>query len=194
MDYKIKETLKKEHIEQDIKNSRRPLIIAFIIIVPFFILGFFLAIYAGVKNGFNILVYSLLIYDIVIIYICTRKLIMDIIAYIHCDKNYIIVLDKLVNMGMERVYSFRNGHIGFLESRCFYFWFQVQKGGFYVDRTRTYYIWSNLYNMIGHSLINSSYSGEDFYLVLVNTEIVSVYNKKMFELSDELTLSPNRKL
>ena len=190
MDYKIKETLKKEFIEQDIKRQLRTLIITYAISIPVLLVSLYLGIYAIQKNGFHISTLFFLIFACIITIVFTRKFIIEIDAYIHCKNKYIIVLDRLVNMGWETKYRTRNRRLR--ADSYFYFYFAVQ-GKIQIIHTKTYYPWSVHYSMIGSSVINSSSFGEDFYLVLVNKKIVSVYNKKMFELSDELLLSPNRK-
>lgn len=182
MEYKNKQTLKKEHIEQDIKKEFRYIIFMCIIFIPIFILLLYGGILAIQKRGFFFLTILLLVVTLIILFGFIATLIVSINAYVHRKEKYTIVIDRLVDA--RWITRHRN--------RYFYFFFAVQ-GKIQIIHTKTYYPWSVHYSMIGSSVINSSSFGEDFYLVLVNKKIVSVYNKKMFELSDELTLSPNRK-
>ena len=182
MEYKIKQTLKKEHIEQDIKREMRYDIISCIIFIPIFILLLYGGILAIQKLGFLIITTLSFVVTLILFIAIIVILITSVNAYVRRKEKYTIVIDRLVDA--RWISRHRN--------RYFYFFFAVQ-GKIQIIHTKTYYPWSKDYNMLGHSLINSSNIGEDFYLVLVNKKIVSVYNKKMFELSDELTLTPNRK-
>ena len=182
MEYKNKQTLKKEHIEQDIKKEFRYIIFMCIIFIPVFMACLYVAILAIRKRGFFFLTILLLVVTLIILFGFVATLIISINAYVHRKEKYTIVIDRLVDARW----------IGSYKHRAFYFFFAVQGKKQIVD-TKTYYRWSECYNMIGDEVIRSSRIGEDFYLVLVNKRIVCVYNIKMFELSEELLLSPNRK-
>ena len=194
MDYKIKQTLKEEFIEQDIKKELQNHLLWSIAIFPFFILCILAFVYFCINFGLNKNTIILLIIGAVIFSIYLTLIIREIINYAHRNERYTIITDRLVDTKYHSHYK-RLSLYSYLRlpyrasgmtELGYCFAFSNKERIFIINPQKTYYPWSKDYNMLGRLLINSSNIGEDFYLVLVNKRIVSVYNKKMFELSEEL--------
>ncbi len=200
MDYKVKQLLTKEFIEQDIKKVYRSKlvfsIISFCEIVILLIFVFALLRASIPKKDFI----EIFILAFIAFVIALRNLISRIREYTY--GKYTLVIDRLIGMGNKILdvripsanqirYGIRHHHIPRIFNNAFCFTFATQKDVFKLDFEKTYYSWSEHYCMLGRSVENSSSIGDDFYLVLVGKKIVSIYNKKMFELVDELEATIN---
>jgi len=99
-------------------------------------------------------------------------------THIHNDK-FQIVKAKLINYKLKEYYHWRYDSYRPLT-------FHFEKHGKYRIFKNKYYKYSLLTSMNDRDILESSFIGDEFYLVLVKNKIVYVYNTKLFELQEEI--------
>lgn len=182
MDYKIKETLKKEFIEQDIKEYYKLISKQTIALTVFVYLGFIFLLFLPKilpnKNSPNIFYIMSLVVYIILLFAISVSTILLIIKRFTKNIKYTIVVDTLTNIGTKHEIGY-----GIFGRECLCF---RKQGKFLLQYNRNYYSWSEFHQTNNDGIKNRSIPGDKFYLILINKKIFNVYNQKMFELSDEL--------
>ncbi len=179
--------INKSTIEHDIKKICGSRLKTIILLLPAlcFCLLLFLVLYevgktSGDKGNYVIVTVTLIafIISIVCVVIYAAYLIKQ---YFGRTTEFTVVTDVLTEVRVR--YKIRkNG-----SSVKYYMEFQ-ENGKYYLEDGvyhEIYYTWSNFYSMDGASLMKSSKSGDEFYLVMKNKTILCVYNKKMFIFDDK---------
>lgn len=182
MDYKRKEILTKDNIKKDIRNQcARNILQCSLLVITFigmFVLLWYLCDLHKASSWDNNFLATFIIF-----YICFSLCIIVYWIYLICRyfqsfKTYSIVTDKFTGVYAGKFWLRRNdGH-----AYPFHF---AANGYFEVYLNKIYYPWANYYKMYGTGVMQCSIPNEEFYVVVANKKIVSIYNKKMFELSDE---------
>lgn len=177
-----KEILTKSLIEQEIKKIYIWYIKNYIFGGIFVFIGFIVLWYmCDLKHTFmhNIVLTILSVMYILILLLTFIRSIQYAYIYFKKDLKLVIITDTLIKFDRSRVFLslslFR-----ILKCLCF-----AKNGKFTLEWYRPYYPLSTYYNKIDESKIaDTSYPGDEFYLVIKNKKILNVYNKKMFILKD----------
>lgn len=174
-------------IEHDIKKICGSRLKTILLLSPAlcFCLIVFLVLYAvgkesGDKGTYVIVTVTLIAFIISIVGVVIYAAYL-IKQYFNKITEFTVVTDVLTEVRMR--YKIRkNG------SRVIYYMTFENNGEYYLEDEiyhEIYYTWSNFYCMDGASLMKSSESGDEFYLVMKNKSILCVYNKKMFVFDDK---------
>ena len=178
-----KEVLTKSLIEQEIKKLYIWYIKYYLLASVFVFIGFIvLWNMCDLKHTFmhNIILTILSVMYISVLLLTFTRLILYIYNYFKKDLKLVIITDTLVKFDRSRVFlSISLWRI--LKCLCF-----AKNGKFTLEWDRPYYPLSTYYNKIDESKIaDTSYPGDEFYLVIKNKKILNVYNTKFFELKND---------
>ena len=186
MDYKVKETVTRENIISDIRYTYFSNIKGYILATVFLMATSTAFMYFCSKSGF----YNFGIILLVSFSLCSLLTlgcaVYSIISYFLCIRNFKIVTDWLAEV------TYRRYGINFQKRTSLFLRFAAH-GYFAIGSYRTkliYYRWSENYRMNCLELERSSRSDDNFFLVVFKNKIINIYNKKMFDLSSELTEKP----
>lgn len=174
------EYLTKSIIEHDIKALYIWNIKSLIPCVLFLYLGILVLWFScdlNQKSSHNWIIDLILTLYIIILLFATVCLIYFIIQYFKKDTPYTIVSDTLTHIGIKHEFGY-----GIFGTHCLYF---SEYGKYLLHFYRIYYSWSDLHCMNNDGIMNSSVSGDKFYLVIKNKKILNVYNRKMFTVENK---------
>lgn len=124
------------------------------------------------KENHNLIIDIILILFIIILLCTTFYLIHSSIQYFNKKPKYTIVFDTFTKTGIKHSFGY-----GIFGTHCLCF---SNYGKYLLHFHKVYYPWSNLHCMKNDDIMNSSISGDKFYLVVKNKKILNVYNQKYF--------------
>lgn len=183
MDYKVKEPLKTENVERDIKKHYIGMSIAYIVLAVVWVVCFaFVEFLFEIKSlSIDIVhkIFFVVAITAILYYLCRFG--FSMYKCLSFKKKYRIEEDRLIDKGIRK--SMRIGSGVIRSSHVLRF---KKYGNFFGFATDKLYPWSENYSDIGYfNLFDKSYPGEDFYLATVGKRIIAIYNKKMFEYFEE---------
>ena len=175
MDYKIKEIVTKDNIKRDIRNQSVPILLRYFPLIPTSIGGsVFLWHQCNLHEASmwdNHFIATLIIVYIFISLCVVVFWVFLIIRYFQSLKTYSIMIDKFTGIYAKSFWLRTD------REPCCHFHFAAN-GNFNVYFNKIYYPWADYYKMYGTGVMQCSIPDEEFYVVVSNKKIVSIYRKK----------------
>ena len=184
MDYKVKETVTRENIIADIKNEYRSRLsdCGLVTFVGFAML-IFVFIYIRYENiNLTSNIFALTVLILITLGVCCIAGYFIFLFYIYLSgaKKFKTVTDDLKEIAIgKQVHFFSKNH------GSSYFRFATY-GIYSIFDRQTYHSWSERHCTDATGLYHSSSPNDTFYLIILNKNIVCVYNQKYFVLSDSI--------